>query len=367
MHRRPGIGIASAGLAVLLLLAAPVAADGPHRVKVVTDEAEAALAILDARAMGAEVTEALWERLRRSEGFVRLKRRQESFGATEVEAGMREYLLSAEALAARPALAAAVARWRGLDPSEPLARATEYLPAGAVIRATVYPVVKRSTNSFVFELQTDPAIFFHLDPSASTERITGILAHELHHVGTAGCAAPEDVAALPPGARSAVEWLGGFNEGIAVLAAAGGPDRHPHASSPPDEWLVWQRDVARFDEGVSAIGEFLRGVLKGSWTPEEQQGRFLALINSGDVPQGPFYTVGWQMAAAVEKAMGRGAVVASVCDPRRLLVAFGEVAGAHPRADGRGFATWSPELLQALGAAPGAVPSDATDPGRALQ
>jgi hypothetical protein len=56
------------------------------------------------------------------------------------------------------------------------------------------------------------------------------------------------------------------------------------------------------------------------------------------------------MASVVEKAMGREAVVGSVCDPRRLLVAFDEVARAHPRGDGRGFATWPSELLRALGA-----------------
>ena len=347
---RRGITVLAGALWLHLLLSTRAGAEAPHRVRIVTDEAEAALAILQLRGVDAEVPEAAWQRLWSSEGYRRLKRRQESFGATAVEEGFREYLLSPEALAAAPGIASALARWRGLDLTDPLERAAAYLPDGFAIRATVYPVVKRSDNSFVVELQSDPAIFFYLDPAASAERIASILAHELHHVGTVSCAPPEGVAKLTPGARAAVDWLGGFLEGVAVLAAAGGPDHHPHAASQPREWIVWQRDVVRTDEGVAAISAFLEAVIAGGWTAEEQQRRFLVLINADAVPQGPFYTVGWQMASVVEKAMGREAVVRSVCDPRRLLVAFDEVSRAHPRPDGRGFATWPPALLRALGA-----------------
>lgn len=86
--------------------------------------------------------------------------------------------------------------------------------------------------------------------------------------------------------------------------------------------------------------------------------------NQDDVPQGPFYTVGWQMASLV-KAKGRQAVVDGVCDPRRLLVAFDEIVRAHPRADGQGFASWPPELLRALGAtAPAVGDARGRDEGR---
>ena len=46
---------------------------------------------------------------------------------------------------------------------------------------------------------------------------------------------------------------------------------------------------------------------------------------------------------------GRQEVVAAVCDPRRLLVAFDGLARAHPRSDGKGFPGWSPDLLRTLG------------------
>jgi hypothetical protein len=54
------------------------------------------------------------------------------------------------------------------------------------------------------------------------------------------------------------------------------------------------------------------------------------------------------MAAMVERARGREALVKLVCDPRALLAAYNEVAAAHPRKDGEGLAVWSPEFLAAL-------------------
>ena len=72
----------------------------PHvlQVRIVTDEADAALAILEERARTGAVEPGSWERLWKSEGFVRLKKRQESFGAKDVEKEFRDFLTSAEPL-----------------------------------------------------------------------------------------------------------------------------------------------------------------------------------------------------------------------------------------------------------------------------
>jgi len=76
--------------------------------------------------------------------------------------------------------------------------------------------------------------------------------------------------------------------------------------------------------------------------------RLFLFINTGYVPQGAFYTVGWKMAAMIERARGREALVKLVCDPRALLAAYNEVAAAHARRGGAGLALWSPEFLTAL-------------------
>jgi hypothetical protein len=76
----------------------------------------------------------------------------------------------------------------------------------------------------------------------------------------------------------------------------------------------------------------------------------MSLINAEGVPQGPFYTVGWKMAAIMERAHGRGEVVEAVCDPRRLLVRYDESARAYPRPDAEPLPLWSETFLRRIGA-----------------
>lgn len=318
------------------------------QVRIVTDEADAALAILEERAATGGIKPESWERLFKSKGFVRLKKRQESFGAKEVEQGFREFLAAEETLARRAELRSAVEKWKHLDVTAAARRAAAYLPGELRLRATIYPVIKRSDNSFVFELATDPAIFMYVDNKDEPAKLENTLAHELHHVGLAGCPAPPGIDKLPAVQQRVIKELGGFGEGLAVLAAAGGADIHPHATSGPEAWLVWERDVASFNVDLPRIESFFRDVLAGRVSGDEENKRLFGFINVGDVPQGAFYTVGWKMAAMIERARGREALVKLVCDPRALLAAYNEVAAAHPRSDGAGLALWSPEFLTAL-------------------
>jgi hypothetical protein len=338
--------------AFLLQLACAVAgfsADTTNlQVRIVLDEADAALAVLDERAETGNVKPETWERLFKSEGFVRLKKRQESFGAKEVEQGFREFLAAEETLARRAELRSAVEKWKHLDVTAAARRAAAYLPAELRLRATIYPVIKKSENSFVFELATDPAIFMYVDNKDEPAKLENTLAHELHHVGLAGCPAPPGIDKLPAVQQRVLKELGGFGEGLAVLAAAGSPDVHPHATSGPEAWLVWERDVASFNADLPRIEAFFRDVLAGRVSGDEENKRLFEFINAGEVPQGAFYTVGWKMAAMIERAGGREALVKLVCDPRALLAAYNEVAAAHPRSDGAGLALWSPEFLAAL-------------------
>ena len=335
----------------LLLLATPwpaFPADLPVAVRIVTDEADAALAILgEQREMG-KVKPESWERLWQSQGFVRLKKRQESFGGKDVEQGFRDFLTSQETLGRLDDLRRAVADWKHLDVTAAARRAAAYLPAGLRLKATLYPVIKKQGNSFVFELTTDPAIFFYVDPKKPPAQLENILAHELHHVGIAGCPKPPGFDKLTAAQQKAFNELGAFGEGLAVLAAAGSPDVHPHATSGADEWLVWERDVANFNTDLRRLEAFFRDVLAGRLSEEEENKRLFTFINAGDVPQGAFYTVGWKMAAIIERARGRDALVRTICDPRSLLTAYNEVAAAHPRGDGEALALWSADFLAAL-------------------
>jgi len=74
------------------------------------------------------------------------------------DAAFRDFVLSAELRERTDKLAEALKQWKRADMTSAAGRALAYLPAGAAIRVKVYPVIKPKTNSFVFELQTDPAI-----------------------------------------------------------------------------------------------------------------------------------------------------------------------------------------------------------------
>jgi len=157
-------------------------------------------------------------------------------------------------------------------------------------------------------------------------------------VGLAACPKPPDLDRMSAAQKKAFDDLGAFGEGLAVLAAAGGPDVHPHATDTPDAWLVWERDVASFSVDLRRLELFFRDVLAGRLTAEEERRQLISFIDAEGVPQGPFYTVGWKMAAMVERARGREGLVKTVCDPRTLLAAYNEVAASHPRRAGEGLA-----------------------------
>ncbi|HSF43400.1 MAG TPA: DUF5700 domain-containing putative Zn-dependent protease [Thermoanaerobaculia bacterium] len=322
------------------LAAEPVPA--PVEVRLVTDEAEAVLAILDKRRALQEVPEADWRRLFASEGYVRLKAREAAMGVPFEDAAFRDFVLSADLASRAGALAETLAKWRRGDPAAAARRALDYLPAGARIRAKVYPVIKPKANSFVFDVKTDPAIFLFLDPAVTPERFENTLAHELHHIGYGGVCPPPPVAAeierLPEPVQTVLGWTGAFGEGIAMLAAAGGPDVHPHAVSEAKDRERWDRDVARFAEDFRKVDRFFADVLAGRLGEEEATK--VALSFYGE--QGPWYTVGWKMATTIEKTFGRERLLESACDPRSFLKTYGEAAR---KAGGGG---WSAEVLRAL-------------------
>ncbi|HET9983684.1 MAG TPA: DUF5700 domain-containing putative Zn-dependent protease [Longimicrobiales bacterium] len=321
------------------------------RVRLATDEADAVMAVLEKRAAGRTVEDADWARLFGSEGYRRLKERERSMGRPLEDSTFRAFVLSDSLLARAPELRRALEARRRADPAAAARRAFVYLPAGARIRATVYPVIKPSGNSFVFDVKRDPAIFLYLDPAVDRARFENTLAHELHHIGY-GTVCDDAFADVPEPTRTALQWLGAFGEGLAMLAAAGGPDVHPHATSPVADRERWDRDVAHFDADLADVQAFLLDVLDGRLrAPEQIQEKAMSFFGV----QGPWYTVGWKMAVVVERTFGRPRLVAASCDPRRFLAAYDAAAALHERRTGERLSRWSPELLRRIGAAPRAA------------
>jgi Putative zinc dependent peptidase (DUF5700) len=315
----------------------------------VTDEADAVLAILDERSAGRAPEEAEWKRLFSSDGYRRLQRREASLGRAFEDATFREFVLSADLLGRASDLRRTLEAWTRVDPADSARRAFAYLPSSAVIRARIYPVIKPKTNSFVFEPSTDPAIFLYLDPEVPPAKLENTMTHELHHIGVAracrgdpaGPAASENVKVL-------LDWMSGFAEGRAVLAAAGSPDAHPHATRGEKERRLWDRDVANVAVDLRRLEEFFVELLDGKLSEEERTRRGMSFISTHDVPQGPFYTVGWLMSSVVERELSRQRLVDSLCDPPRFLRDYDRAANQVMKKGGQPLPLWSEAFLARL-------------------
>ncbi len=321
-----------------------------------TEEADAVLAILGRKAGAVE--DALWKQLFASEPYQRLKKREEEIGrrfkAPDLkftDDDFRRFVLSPELAAQAPELERALREWKKADLQAIAGGILAYLPEDARIKAKVFPVIKPRRNSFVYDLDTDPSVFLYLDPGMTRAEFENTVAHEMHHIGFSSVE-PEQkklVASLPSKVRTAVEWIGGFGEGFAMLAAAGGPGVHPHAASSPETKARWDRDMARFDRDLEDLEKFFMDVIDGRLATQaaiEEKGTSFFGV------QGPWYTVGYRMAVTVEKRFGRERLIRCMLDPRLLLRDYNAAVSESDAGGMDRQARWSPGLLKAIGLAP---------------
>jgi hypothetical protein len=317
-------------------------------VRIVSDEADSVLGILAKKKAGQPVTDADWQQLFSSEGYVRLKKREASFKRAFDDAQFKTFVLSDQLALRAGALAETLSKWKRADVDAAARRALAYLPQDAHIAARIYPVIKPQTNSFVFEVQTDPAIFLYIDPDVTKEQFENTLAHELHHIGYGsscpGKTATDEVAKLPQHTRTVIDWISAFGEGFAMLAAAGGPDIHPHAFSKPEDRARWDHDMANFNYDLRKVESFFNDILSDRLSEEQRQQAGFAFFGV----QGPWYTVGWKMSVVIEKTYGRAALIECICDHRKLLPTYNRAATEYNRTARAPLALWSPSLLEAI-------------------
>ena len=299
--------------------------------KVVVDIREAVVALEIADAI-ARKRPAAWDALFATAAYRDLKAREAAFGRSFTDDEFRAFVATS-VVPRRDELRRALKAWQHFDIDAATRRARRYLPAGAAIDATVYPLIKPKPNSFVFATSHGKAIFLYLDPAVKPAKFENTVVHELHHIGYASaCPKPTETARL---------YLGGFGEGLAVLAAAGNAHTHPHAVSDAKERAVWDRDVKKVDADIARLEEFFTSILEGRLSGDAVPKAFMQFIATDDVPQGAFYTVGWTMASTIERARGRRALVDMICDPVRMMRAYNEIVKKP---------AWSETLLTKLGA-----------------
>lgn len=340
---QPAARLQTAILLLLLAGSTTAAATGRPPIELTFDAsaAEAVLDGLEARRLGdSSRSDQAWARLLASEPYRRLHEREAAMGRAFTDESFRDFVLSAELEARAEALRRTLERWQAQDLEASARRVLGYLPPGATIRATVYPMIKPRPNSFVDALQSDPAIFLSIDPEQTAESFENTVAHELHHIGFASLEPDPALERLPARTRAAVRWMGAFGEGLAMLAAAGGVETHPHATSPAETRRRWDRDLAAVDRDLRILDGFFREILEGTLDDEtilERARTFYGI-------QGPWYTVGYHMAVVIERAFGREALLDCMRDPRRLLRRYDDAVAAG----GPGGARWSPTLLEAI-------------------
>lgn len=317
-------------------------------VRLVTDEAEAVLAILAKKRANQPITESDWQRVFQSEGYVRLKARETSMKRSFEESDFRVFVLSDQLAERAGALEETLARWKLADAAGAARLSLAYLPKAAHIRAKIYPVIKPRENSFVFDVKNDPAIFLYLDPTVSREKFENTLAHELHHIGYGSSCpsrkAANEIAKLPPKAQTVLTWIGAFGEGFAMLAAAGGPDKHPHAASNPEERARWDRDMSNFSTDLKRVEKFFLDILEDRLTGDEVQKVGFSFFGT----QGAWYTVGWKMSVLIEKTYGRAKLIECICDQRKLLATYNKAAAKYNRTSPEPLALWSDSLVKRI-------------------
>lgn len=335
----------------LVLMAWSLATAEEIHVRAVFDEADAALAIMDNLSAGESPTGKQWQTLWQSEGYTRLLARQASMDRDERFGDKLAAWLQDPANYTRVAtIRSAVDRYRSFEVNTAGNRAGAYLPGWVVLEATFYPVIKHTTNTFVYDLGGDPAIFMSVNAENSPIFVESVLTHELHHIGLAQCPEIAGYKNLTEDQQWVTNMLTIFGEGLAVLATAGDPDTHPHFYNTPDKWAVWERDVTNIASDQARIQSFFLAVLDGTQPKDERRKTLFTFIVTPEVPQGPAYTLGWKMASLVEKHFGREALVGAMCDPRELLTLYNQAA-RETHADGiLNLPIWSDELIRGLNA-----------------
>lgn len=319
------------------------------KVHLVSDEAEAVLAILTKKKVDQPITEEDWRRVFSSEGYVRLKQREHSMNRSFEDTDFKAFVLSEQIAQRAQALEVTLAKWKSAEINGAARLALAYLPKAARIRAKIYPVIKPRENSFVFDIGNDPAIFLYLNPMVSRDKFENSLAHELHHIGYGSSCPSEqtsnEIASLPAGNQEVLKWIGAFSEGFAMLAAAGGPEIHPHAVSSAEERARWDKDAANFNEDLKKVEKFFLDILENRLAKEDVQKTAASFYGI----QGPWYTVGWKIAVLIEKTYGRAKLIECFCDQRKLLSTYNKAAVRHNRRSREPLALWSAAVIKGIG------------------
>ncbi len=303
------------------------------KVRLVTDESEVALQILQERQDGRSIEDEEWSKLFATEGYKRLKDREigiaKMFPGREpfTDDAFKKFMLSDDPLKQKKDYQETLDKWKNVDVAACAQRSLSYLPEGSKISATVCYLIKPVHNSFVWGSDgPDPAIMLYLDPSQPSEDLAMTIAHEFHHIGYASTCPSKEYNAWydkqPKNIQTAQMWLRGFGEGFAVLASSGSDAAQGYAFSTKDVKDAWTKGIADNAENMELLAAFFNDVLDGKLNHDQASAKaseFYGVV-------GPWYTTGWVMATTIERAFGRKKLLNCYLDPRLLLPTYNAAA-----------------------------------------
>jgi putative zinc-dependent peptidase DUF5700 len=318
-------------------------------VTLVTDEVDAALSIIQSAASGETPSARQWSALFGSQGYAHLKEREAAMGRAFTDSSFAQFLTRDSVTRRLPAMQRAIQELEHADVATAARMARAYLPPGTPMRARLYLEIKPHTNSFVFTGRDSvPSIFIYVNTAETAAQLNNTLAHELHHIGTAAACQHvpgADSTHTTPAERMLLEYLTAFGEGRAMLAAAGSPDVHPHATDADSIRARWDRDVAHAPEDIADLSGFIEDVNTGRIaTADSVQRRG----NSYFGVQGAWYTVGWLMAATVEREEGRDALIGTLCNPVDFLSQYNRAAQQSNSTKHTRLPLWPAPLIDTL-------------------
>lgn len=328
------------------------------QIKVDSSEADQALAIIAKHNAGRDITDADWKTFFATEPYQRLKKREAAMHSDFTDDDFKKFLLSTQLDLQYHALRRTLDEWKHADMKAAARRTLAYLPASAKVRTKVFLLIKPKLNSFVFDVDTDTAIFLYLDPTISKQAFASAVSHEMHHIGLSSTDKiyAATIASLPSAPKMAAEAMGAFGEGEAVLAAAGGPDVPPDQYEAVDVRQNWARGMQAFNPDLGTLNQFFLDVAQAKLTEDAANQKAMAFF--GDI-QGPWYTVGYKMAIIVEKRFGRPALIQCMLDRRLLLVRYNQAAEELNKNTNEKLPLWSTQLLDLVRAP---MPENATAP-----
>src|SRR5690606_37926125 len=119
----------------------------------------------------------------------------------------------------------------------------------------------------------------------------------------------------------------------------------PHADSPAAERAEWDANAARFAEQLAEQNRFFLDVLDGR---AGDSAAIEARMRGYFGVQGPWYTVGWRMAQAIERNPGRAAAIDAFCRSDTLLAVYNDASARQDDDGGVSLPRWDAGLAAAL-------------------